>query len=85
MLAHKGIDYEYKAVSLIKDGGQQHTEEYKAINPMEQVPALVAGDLCLSQSVSNWYISWQIFQILTQNNEICVLPLVSLSTLVRYQ
>ena len=29
----KKIDYEYKAVHLVKDGGQQNTAEYKAKNP----------------------------------------------------
>ena len=28
-LAYKGIEYDYKAVNLIKDGGQQHHDEYK--------------------------------------------------------
>ena len=37
----KDVDYEYRAVHLVKDGGQQHKKEYKEINPMGQVPALV--------------------------------------------
>ncbi len=36
----KGIAYEYDAVSLIADGGRQHTESYRALNPMAQVPTL---------------------------------------------
>ena len=39
-LAYKGIPYEYEAVSLLKDGGQQHGEAYSALNPMRQVPTL---------------------------------------------
>lgn len=39
-LAFKGIPYEYVAVSLLKDGGQQHGEAYAALNPMRQVPTL---------------------------------------------
>ena len=31
------MEYEYKAVHLVKDGGEQHSEDYKAINPMEEV------------------------------------------------
>lgn len=50
-LAYKSIDYEYKAVSLIKDGGQQHLDEYKSVNPMEQVPTLVIDGSTLTQSL----------------------------------
>ena len=39
-LAYKNIPYEYVAVSLLKDGGEQHSESYRALNPMEQVPTL---------------------------------------------
>lgn len=39
-LAHKGVPYEYVAVPLIEGGGQQHGAEYRARNPMEQVPTL---------------------------------------------
>nr|CAD7262418.1 unnamed protein product [Timema shepardi] len=36
----KEIPYDIKPVSLIKGGGEQHCNEYRDINPMEQVPAL---------------------------------------------
>ena len=39
-LAYKHIPYEYVAVSLLQDGGQQHSEGYRALNPMAQVPTL---------------------------------------------
>ncbi|XP_060605443.1 maleylacetoacetate isomerase-like isoform X1 [Ruditapes philippinarum] len=52
VLALKGVDYEYKAVNLVKDGGQQHSEEFKALNPMEQVPAFVIGETALTQSLA---------------------------------
>lgn len=39
-LAFKGLDYEYEAIHLLEEGGIQHTEAYKARNPMEQVPTL---------------------------------------------
>lgn len=39
-LAYKKLDYEYVAVHLLKDGGEQHKEEYRARNPMAQVPTL---------------------------------------------
>lgn len=51
-LAFKGIDYEYKAVNLVKDGGQQLTEEYKALNPIKQVPTLVIDGITLGQSMA---------------------------------
>ena len=31
----KGIAYERAAIILIKDGGQQHSAAYKAVNPQE--------------------------------------------------
>jgi maleylpyruvate isomerase len=39
-LGLKGLSYEYAAVHLIKDGGQQHRPEFGAVNPLRQVPAL---------------------------------------------
>lgn len=36
----KGLSYDYAAVHLLKDGGQQHSAEYRAINPMRTVPTL---------------------------------------------
>ncbi|XP_062393355.1 maleylacetoacetate isomerase [Sardina pilchardus] len=51
-LALKGIDYDQKNVNLIKDGGQQVTDQYKKVNPMQQVPALTIDDMTLSQSLA---------------------------------
>ncbi len=39
-LALKGLDYEYRAVHLVADGGQQHSDAYRAKNPMSEVPTL---------------------------------------------
>ncbi len=40
-LALKGLAYEYVAIHLLKDGGEQNRAEYKAAkNPMGQVPVL---------------------------------------------
>lgn len=40
-LAYKGIPYEYRAVNLIKDGGEQNAAGYvRELNPMSQVPVL---------------------------------------------
>ncbi|XP_063058953.1 maleylacetoacetate isomerase [Engraulis encrasicolus] len=51
-LALKGIDYDQVPVNLIKDGGQQLTDQYKRLNPMQQVPALTIDDVTLSQSLA---------------------------------
>ena len=39
-LAHKGIDYEYVPVHLVKDGGEQRQEWFRALNAAAQVPLL---------------------------------------------
>ncbi|XP_010587074.1 maleylacetoacetate isomerase isoform X3 [Loxodonta africana] len=51
-LALKGIDYETVPVNLVKDGGQQFSEEFQALNPMKQVPALKIDGLTISQSLA---------------------------------
>ncbi|CAL8272632.1 unnamed protein product [Merluccius merluccius] len=50
--ALKGIEYEQVPVNLIKDGGQQLTDQYKALNPMQQVPAVEIDGITLSQSLA---------------------------------
>eukprot|EP01122_Echinamoeba_exundans_P013860 TRINITY_DN611_c0_g1_i2.p2 TRINITY_DN611_c0_g1~~TRINITY_DN611_c0_g1_i2.p2 ORF type:complete len:114 (+),score=17.40 TRINITY_DN611_c0_g1_i2:37-378(+) len=40
----KGIDYDYRPVNLIKDGGEQYKDEYKALNPIQLLPTLVLED-----------------------------------------
>lgn len=54
-LALKNIDYEIVAINLIKDGGQQFSKEFQALNPMKQVPALKIDGITLSQSVSGGF------------------------------
>ncbi|EPX61008.1 Maleylacetoacetate isomerase [Cystobacter fuscus DSM 2262] len=36
----KGLSYEYVPVHLVKDGGEQHSEAYRALNPLSTVPLL---------------------------------------------
>lgn len=48
----KEIPYDIKPVSLIKGGGEQHSNEFREINPMEQVPALHIDNHTLIESVS---------------------------------
>uniref|UniRef100_A0A5F9CZY3 Maleylacetoacetate isomerase n=1 Tax=Oryctolagus cuniculus TaxID=9986 RepID=A0A5F9CZY3_RABIT len=49
-LVLKGINYETVPIDLIKDGGQQFSEEFRALNPMMQVPTLKIDGLILGQS-----------------------------------
>ncbi|KAM6394245.1 maleylacetoacetate isomerase isoform 2-T2 [Pluvialis apricaria] len=51
-LALKGISYDVVPVNLLKDGGQQFSAEFKAMNPMQQVPALKIDGITLSQSLA---------------------------------
>ncbi|NXG30879.1 MAAI isomerase, partial [Dromaius novaehollandiae] len=51
-LALKGIAYDQVPVNLLKDGGQQFSAEFKALNPMKQVPALKIDGIILSQSLA---------------------------------
>jgi maleylpyruvate isomerase len=39
-LGLKGLPFDYAAVHLMRDGGQQHQPGYTAVNPLRQVPAL---------------------------------------------
>ncbi|XP_042876336.1 probable maleylacetoacetate isomerase 2 isoform X2 [Penaeus japonicus] len=49
-LAHKGVDYEYRAINLLKQ--EQVSDEYKMLNPIGQVPALIVSGNTLTQSIS---------------------------------
>jgi maleylacetoacetate isomerase len=48
----KGLPFEYVAVHLLKDGGQQHSADYQRINPAELVPALVDDGHAIGQSLA---------------------------------
>jgi maleylacetoacetate isomerase len=48
----KGLDYEQRAVNLVRDGGEQQSADYRRINPLGLVPALVHGDRSIVQSVA---------------------------------
>ena len=51
-LAWKDIDYEYVAINLFKDGGEQNKEEYKKFNPYGRVPTLIIDGHTLNESVA---------------------------------
>uniref|UniRef100_A0A667Y0Y0 Maleylacetoacetate isomerase n=1 Tax=Myripristis murdjan TaxID=586833 RepID=A0A667Y0Y0_9TELE len=50
--ALKGIEYDQVPVNLIKDGGQQLTDKFKTLNPMQQVPAVEIDGITISQSLA---------------------------------
>jgi maleylacetoacetate isomerase len=48
----KGIEYRQKFVHLVRDGGEQHKIEYREVNPLGLVPALVHEDQTIVQSMA---------------------------------
>ena len=48
----KGIKPELRFVHLLRDGGEQHTAEYKSINPQELIPALAHDGHLITQSMA---------------------------------
>lgn len=51
----KGLAYEQIPVHLVKDGGQQHAAEYRALNPQGLLPLLVdeeGGGVRIAQSLA---------------------------------
>jgi maleylacetoacetate isomerase len=52
----KGLMPDFVSVHLRKDGGQQKTPAYRALNPQALVPAIADGDFHLTQSLA--IIEW---------------------------
>ena len=48
----KGLPYESVPVHLLRDGGEQHSDDYARLNPAELVPTLVDGEHALGQSLA---------------------------------
>lgn len=48
----KGLTWENRPVHLVRDGGEQHTAAYHALNPQELVPALLDGERVFTQSLA---------------------------------
>ena len=46
----KGLDYSYKPVHLINNGGEQNSPEFRSLNPMGGVPTLIHDGHVISQS-----------------------------------
>lgn len=48
----KGLPYEYKAVHLLNEGGEQFKEDYRELNPSRQVPTLIHQGRAIGQSMA---------------------------------
>lgn len=48
----KELPYDYEMIHLLRSGGEQHSNEYKNINPLKLVPTLIDGEHVLSQSLA---------------------------------
>jgi maleylacetoacetate isomerase len=48
----KQLSFDNVPVHLVKEGGQQHSDAYKALNPAELVPTFTDGDVSLNQSLA---------------------------------
>lgn len=48
----KNLKYEYIPVHLVKNGGENHREEFRKLNPIGEVPCLVDGAFVLTQSMA---------------------------------
>lgn len=59
----KGVAFETLPVHLVKEGGQQHSPDYRALNPQGLVPVLVDGDARISQSLAILEYLEEIFPI----------------------
>ena len=52
-LGFKGLEFDIIPIHLVKNGGEQFSEEYEHLNPMNQVPTLVLEDgRLLTQSIA---------------------------------
>lgn len=51
-LALKGLSYESVPVHLVRDGGEQHRVDYRAINPLGLVPSLIHDGHAITQSLA---------------------------------
>lgn len=48
----KGLEWQPVPIHLLRDGGEQHGEPYRALNPQGLVPLLVDGDERIAQSLA---------------------------------
>ncbi len=48
----KQLDYIPHTIHLVRDGGEQHSTQYRDINPQGLVPTLIDGDTTVTQSLA---------------------------------
>lgn len=48
----KNLSYEYIPIHLVKDGGEQHSENYRKKNPKSEVPTLTDDKFSIAQSMA---------------------------------
>ena len=48
----KGIAFEYHAVHLLSDGGEQHKGDYRKLNPNREVPTLIHKGNVIAQTMA---------------------------------
>ena len=48
----KGMDYVIAPVHLVREGGEQHHDDYRKLNPQQLVPVLVDGDNVIRESLA---------------------------------
>ena len=48
----KKIPFEYHAIHLLKNGGEQHDPSFARLNPMKQIPCLIDGSFVLGQTMA---------------------------------
>lgn len=48
----KGLPFQTMPVHLVRNGGEQHSEAFKALNPQEMIPVLMHGGRMLRQSMA---------------------------------
>lgn len=48
----KGLPYILQPVHLVRDGGEQHADRYRALNPQQLVPTLLDGERVIHQSIA---------------------------------
>jgi maleylacetoacetate isomerase len=48
----KGLEFEYRPIHLLKEGGQQNKDDFRALNPKGEVPFLLHGQFGLGQSMA---------------------------------
>lgn len=48
----KGLPFQTMPVHLLRNGGEQHTDAFKVLNPQEMIPVLMHGGRMLRQSMA---------------------------------